>query len=150
MMIMCMALIVGGFEGANSMSITIYQEVIISVEPSHLLVRCGRCRGIGTRDRDGHDPQCPVCDGAGQVLVRVRNGSFIRCGFCRGDGTRDRDDRDPVCPVCHGVEGLFHELPAIPCSKCNGTGSRDRDGALPLCRVCGGSGVRPVTGLREY
>ena len=132
------------------MNITVYQEVIIEVQPSRLLVRCGRCRGTGTRDRDGRDPQCSVCAGAARVLVRARNGSFLRCGFCRGDGTRDRDGRDPDCPVCRGVGGLFRELPAVACSKCNGTGSRDRDGREPICKVCGGNGVMPLGELREF
>lgn len=132
------------------MNITIYQEVIIETQSSHLLVRCGRCRGSGTRDRDGRDPKCAVCGGAGHVLIRLREGSFIRCGFCKGDGTRDRDGSDPVCPVCQGVGGLFRELPAVPCSKCNGTGSRDRDGREPVCKVCGGSGVMPLNELKEY
>jgi len=132
------------------MQITIFQEVIIEVQSSHLLIRCGRCRGTGTRDRDGRDPKCAVCGGAGRVLVHIQPGSFIKCGFCRGDGTRDRDGRDPVCPVCRGVGGVFRELPAITCSKCNGTGSRDRDGRTPICSICGGSGVMPLSGLREY
>ncbi len=132
------------------MNTSIYQEVIIETQPSHLLVRCGRCRGTGTRDRDGRDPHCSVCNGAGRVLVSLTGGSFIRCGFCRGDGTRDRDGKDPVCPVCRGVGGLCRDLPAVSCSKCNGTGSRDRDGREPICNSCQGSGVVPFSGLREY
>lgn len=132
------------------MNIAIYQEVIIETQPTHLLVRCGRCRGTGTRDRDGRDPKCSVCDGVGRVLIRIQPGSFIRCGFCQGDGARDRDGRDPACPVCHGVGGLFRELPAVECSKCNATGSRDRDGREPICQVCGGSGVMSLAELREY
>ncbi len=131
-------------------SITVYQAVIIEHGPTHILVRCGRCRGTGTRGRDGQDPKCSVCDGAGKVLVGVRSGGFLRCGFCKGDGTRDRDGQDPVCPVCHGIGGLFLDLPAVTCSKCKGTGSRDQDGALPTCKVCGGSGVVPVGQLREH
>jgi DnaJ-class molecular chaperone len=134
----------------NAMNIKVYKEVILEVQPSHLLVRCGRCQGTGTRDRDGRDPKCSVCGGAGRLLVRVRPGSFIRCGFCRGDGTRDRDGKDPNCPVCLGVGGLFRELPAVVCQKCNGTGSRDRDGREPICKVCRGSGVMPLADLKEY
>jgi len=134
----------------DSMEVAIYHEVIIETRPSHLLVRCGRCRGTGTRDRDGRDPKCAACAGAGSVLVRVQPGSFVRCGFCRGDGTRDRDGRDPVCPVCKGVGGVFVELPAVTCSKCKGTGSRDRDGKTPLCSTCGGKGVVPISRLKEY
>lgn len=132
------------------MRIAVYREVIIDVQPSHLVVKCGRCRSTGTRDRDGRDPKCSVCDGAGRVLVRIQSGDLIRCGFCNGDGTRDRDGRDPVCPVCRGVGGLFREMPAVTCSKCNGTGSRDRDGREPICRVCDGSGVVAVGELKEY
>ena len=132
------------------MQINIYQEVIIETRPTHLLVKCGRCSGTGTKDRDGRDPRCPVCDGAGNVLVKVRSGSFIKCGFCKGDGTKDRDGRDPVCPVCKGVGGIFKELPAVICSKCNGTGSKDRDGKTPICRECEGSGIKPLNELREY
>lgn len=132
------------------MKISVYQEVIIETQSSHLLVRCGRCRGTGSKDRDGRDPKCKVCDGAGSVLLALRSGSFVRCGFCRGDGTQDRDGKDPVCPVCHGVGGLFRELPAVACSKCNGTGSKDRDGRKPICRVCEGGGIVPVSHLREY
>lgn len=132
------------------MAITVYHEVIIETQPSHLLVKCGRCRGTGTRDRDGRDPKCAVCEGAGQVLVSIREGDFIRCRFCHGDGTRDRDGRDPPCPVCQGVGGLFQVGPAIDCSRCRGTGSRDRDGRMPLCKVCGGTGVVPLGDLRQY
>jgi DnaJ-class molecular chaperone len=132
------------------MEITVYQEAIIEVRPTHLLVKCGRCKGTGSRDRDGREPACEVCDGAGTVLVRVREGSFIRCAFCRGDGTRDRDGRDPACPVCDGVGGVFRRLPAIKCAKCDGTGSRDRDGRTPICQVCAGSGVVHIDALREY
>lgn len=132
------------------MQISVYQEVIIETNPSHILVRCARCKGTGTRDRDGRDPKCSVCDGAGKVLVRLKQGVFIKCNFCRGDGTRDRDGRDPVCPVCKGVGGTFKVLPAITCSKCNGTGSRDRDGKLPVCNECGGSGVQSLSELKEY
>jgi DnaJ-class molecular chaperone len=132
------------------MQIAIYEEVIVDFQPTHLVVRCGRCRGTGTRDRDGRDPKCAVCAGAGRVLVQLRHGSFIKCGFCKGDGTRDRDGRDPACPVCRGVGGVFRELPAAACSKCNGTGSRDRDGKEPVCGVCEGAGVIPLASLREY
>ena len=132
------------------MQISVYQEVIVEMQATHLLIQCGRCRATGTRDRDGRDPKCSICDGAGKVLVRVQAGTFIKCGFCKGDGTRDRDGSDPVCPVCRGVGGIFRELPAVICSKCNGTGSRDRDGKTPICRECEGSGVKPLEQLREY
>jgi len=132
------------------MHISVYHKVIIESATSFLVVLCGRCKGTGTRDRDGKDPKCSVCNGAGRIRVNVQYGSFIRCGFCKGDGTRDKDGRDPVCPVCKGVGGIFRELPAVICSKCNGTGSRDRDGREPVCKVCGGSGVMPISYLREY
>lgn len=132
------------------MQITIYHKVIIDIQPTHLIVICGRCSGTGSRDRDGQNPKCSVCAGAGKILARVQVGSFIKCGFCKGDGTRDRDGKDPVCPVCKGVGGLFRELPAVICSKCNGTGSRDGDGRTPICIVCGGSGVKPLVDLKQY
>lgn len=68
------------------------------------LICCGRCQGTGTRDRDGRDPKCSVCDGAGQVFFPV---PFVTCGRCSGDGTRDQDGRDPICPVCDGAGVVF-------------------------------------------
>lgn len=132
--------------------ITIYEAVIISIEPDAILVKCGRCKGTGTRDRDGRDPICGVCGGNGKVFLRVPadKSSLIKCGFCKGDGARDRDGRDPVCPVCKGVGAVFARLPAILCNRCNGTGSRDRDGRTPLCSVCDGVGVVPVDSIKTY
>ena len=132
------------------MNITVYQQIIIETQASHLLVRCGRCQGTGSRDRDGSRPECSVCNGVGTILLRIQNGSLIRCGFCQGDGTRDRDGRDPVCPACRGVGGLFRELPAGERGGCDGTGSRDRDGTLPLCPTCDGSGVVPIREVEQY
>lgn len=134
------------------MEITIYREVIIEERPDYIMIRCGRCKATGTRDRDGREPKCSVCGGAGKILLRIppdRN-SLVRCGFCKGDGTRDRDGRDPVCPVCKGVGAVFTELPAVVCSRCNGTGSRDKDGRPPLCKVCGGTGIVPLSELRVH
>ncbi len=132
------------------MPIITYREVVISIEPSAWVVRCGRCRGTGSRDRDGRDPKCSVCGGAGRVVLHRRPGELIRCAFCDGDGCRDRDGRDPVCPVCLGVGGVFCELPAVDCAKCNGTGSRDRDRREPICDACRGTGAVPVSGLKAY
>ena len=67
-------------------------------------IKCARCRGTGTKDRDGRDPPCPVCDGVGTVFVSE---PFITCGRCGGDGTKDRDGRDPVCPICSGTGVVF-------------------------------------------
>jgi hypothetical protein len=134
------------------MEIKIYQEAIIEVNEAYLLVRCGRCQGTGSRDRDGRDPKCSVCDGIGKVMVRIKpnTNSYIRCGFCKGDGTRDKDGRDPVCPVCNGIGGIFANLPAVSCSKCAGTCSRDKDGKTPICNVCSGTGVISVNTLKTY
>ena len=115
-----------------------------------LLVSCGRCKGTGSRDRDGRDPKCVVCDGAGKVLIKTQSGKFESCNFCGGDGTQDKDGRDPSCPVCGGVGGLSIAKLHIPCAKCAGTGTRDRDGKLPLCETCKGVGVVGVKRLREY
>lgn len=127
-----------------------YVSVILEIRSGYLLVRCGRCAGTGSRDRDKRDPKCPVCDGSGSILVSIKDGYFIKCSFCNGDGTRDRDGRDPICPVCNGVGGLFVELPAVWCSICNGSGSRDRDGRMPLCSTCNGKGVVPLNRLKSY
>jgi len=32
-----------------------------------ILIMCGRCQGTGTKDRDGQNPSCPTCKGAGVV-----------------------------------------------------------------------------------
>lgn len=136
--------------GTPEMIIREYTEVVFESGPSRIVVRCGRCRGTGTRDRDGRDPACQVCGGAGKVRIRVRGDAFVRCGFCEGDGTRDRDGRDPVCPACKGVGGAFCDLPAVVCSRCKGTGSRDRDRREPVCEVCEGRGVISEQDLVEY
>lgn len=134
------------------MRVIVYQEVIIEETPDMLIVKCGRCKGTGTKDRDGRDPKCKVCSGSGKVLVRIRpdTNSFIKCGFCRGDGTADRDGRDPNCPVCKGIGGVLTTLPAIICNRCNGTGSADKDGRTPICPVCRGIGVVPMGDLNVY
>jgi len=66
----------------------------------YVMVTCGRCAGTGTRDRDGRDPGCAVCEGKGQVFVRS---PVVICGRCDGDGTRDRDGKDSVCSTCDGT-----------------------------------------------
>ncbi len=131
-------------------SVEVYKDAILNVLPGQLVVRCGRCRGTGSRDRDGREPRCPVCDGAGRVLIAAVPDAFIRCRLCRGDGTRDRDGRDPACPVCNGVGGVVIDSPVVNCAACAGSGFRDRDGRLPICPACGGKGVRPLSSLRKY
>lgn len=69
-----------------------------------VLIKCGRCQGTGTRDRDGKDPACPVCGGNGKLFFPI---PFVTCGRCSGDGTRDGDGRDPECHVCRGA-GVVH------------------------------------------
>ena len=64
------------------------------------LLKCARCKGTGTRDRDGRDPACEVCNGKGQIFMRL---PALPCQRCQGDGTRDRDGRDPICPTCDGT-----------------------------------------------
>lgn len=64
------------------------------------LIKCARCKGTGTRDRDGQPPECPVCQGSGQLFFPI---PFVRCGRCDGDGTRDRDGQPPNCPTCQGA-----------------------------------------------
>jgi len=114
------------------------------------VIRCGKCQGTGTKDRDGQPPKCSVCDGAGHVVLKGPLETLTKCPFCLGDGTRDRDGRDPVCPACGGVGGFSVDPPIIQCSACGGTGSRDRDGRLPLCDACSGKGVRQVGLLKRY
>lgn len=131
-------------------SLCLYKEVILNELPGQLVIRCARCQGTGSRDRDGRQPQCPVCDGVGHVLVAAVPETFFRCNFCRGDGTRDRDGHEPVCPVCNGIGGFVVDSSPSICAACRGSGSRDRDGRLPICTVCAGKGVRPISGLRKY
>lgn len=126
------------------------REVVTRTKPGEMIVRCARCGGTGTRDRDGRQPACSVCDGAGHVLVVGSPDTFTKCSFCDGDGTQDRDGREPVCPVCNGIGGFVIVPPTITCAACDGTGTRDRDGKPPICPACGGKGVRHAASLRKY
>jgi hypothetical protein len=126
------------------------KSAMVRATPGQTVVKCAKCQGTGTEDRDGKPPACKVCDGGGYVVVTVGTGQFVECRFCAGDGTQDRDGRNPVCPVCHGVGGYGTEPGAVPCAACQGTGTRDRDGKLPICEKCGGRGVRHLDSLRSY
>jgi hypothetical protein len=116
----------------------------------YFMVQCARCRGTGTRDRDGLQPACVVCGGVGQITVEGKRELFVTCSWCRGDGTRDRDGREPVCPVCRGIGGYLTDPTSVRCAACGGSGSRDRDGRMPVCKLCSGKGVVPITALKRY
>ena len=62
-------------------------------------VTCNFCAGTGTRDRDGREPDCPVCDGLGGF---VGQSSAVPCAACGGTGSRDRDGRVPIFEACAG------------------------------------------------
>ena len=112
------------------------------------IVACARCKGTGTRDRDGRPPTCPVCSGIGQVrIAKQPNDEIVSCKFCRGDGTRDRDGKDPECPACQGAGSFAMAHPMVTCAACNGTGSRDRDHRPPLCAVCKGRGLLSLNAI---
>ena len=63
---------------------------------------CGPCNGNGwiSDRRDG----CPVCDGAGHVMIDDSNGSYVSCDACRGDGWLE--NRHNFCTECGGVGKL--------------------------------------------
>jgi hypothetical protein len=125
--------------------ISSFDSAIVGTDPEYWVVKCARCKGTGTKDRDNRAPACTVCAGSGHVrIARSDESQFTMCRFCRGDGTRDRDGKDPPCPVCEGVGGYAVGLPVVPCAACASTGSRDRDGVLPLCDGCNGKGVKSV------
>ena len=115
-----------------------------------ILVKCGRCKGTGTKDRDGREPSCKVCNGTGHIFLNKDNSkTLLTCGFCKGDGTKDRDGRDPNCPACNGVGSIMIDSNYIKCVRCDGTGSRDRDGKTPVCPVCKGYGYISLSMIKH-
>jgi DnaJ-class molecular chaperone len=63
---------------------------------------CGPCNGNGwiTDHRD----ECPVCTGAGHVVIDDSNGDYVSCGVCRGDGWVE--NRHNICSACGGLGKL--------------------------------------------
>lgn len=65
---------------------------------------CGPCNGNGwiIDHRDG----CPVCSGAGHVMIDDSSGNYVACDACRGDGWVE--NRHNICSACGGI-GKLHE-----------------------------------------
>ena len=60
---------------------------------------CGPCNGHGWIT-DHHD-ECPVCNGAGHVMI---DDDHVSCGPCQGDGWVE--NRHNICSACGGVGKL--------------------------------------------
>ena len=123
------------------MSISKYSIVIIEETSDYFLVRCGTCGGDGK-----YYGTCPVCNGAGSVLLRIpssmkyKNFGLLRCGTCGGDGKYYG-----TCSVCNGVGVIVATFPRIICGTCGGDGRH-----YGTCSTCNGSGSVSIEGLNTY
>lgn len=73
------------------------------------VVRCAFCEGKGGVPanfvRSSQTP-CPVCGGAGKVLVEFEKENFVECAMCGGEGgipPNFRRDAQKPCPSCGGL-----------------------------------------------
>jgi DnaJ-class molecular chaperone len=134
------------------MEIVKYREIIIEQRPDAFLVKCVYCKGLGTVG-DFSKKLCPVCDGAGKVLLRIPPSfdcdvGVLRCAFCKGQGGIG-DFKRRECPVCDGVGALVKCFPRVVCSTCEGSG-KIGDFRVGMCASCGGAGSVWLGALKQY
>ena len=79
--------------------------IIEQVSDTEVIVRCARCKGSGRVWPDSSDSKaCWVCNGKGQVLLRVERLPLVKCARCNGSGRVWPDSSDSrECPACFGA-----------------------------------------------
>jgi DnaJ-class molecular chaperone len=94
-------------------------------------VACAYCGGSGADPKYSSASGCPVCRGAGAVLVTP---PVVVCRQCAGSG---REVGDLICLSCRGAGMLAVRYGADTCPRCGGTGA---EGIFP-CNACKGQGI---------